>query len=108
MKLFVEAKMDNAVAISRWIIGGGLLTFGAIVGLGNWTSFISTAFNKSNTSFVFIFGIAAMVAGIFIMPPNPLRSYWWGAFIIDFSAGPLWLLMVLKLIFGSNVEEKNS
>jgi len=100
--------MEDVLPIVRWIIGGGLLAFGAIVGLGNWTSFVSTAIKNSSTSFVFVFGVAAMIAGIFIMPPNPLRTYWWGAFIIDFSAGPLWVFLVLSQIFNSNAKDGSS
>lgn len=100
--------MEDALVTLRYIIGGGMLAFGAFVGLGNWSSFIGAAFNKSSTSFVFVLGVAAMLAGLFLMPPNPLRTYWWGAFIIDFSAGPFWVLTVLSLIFSSDADENSS
>ena len=100
--------MEDAVLIIRWIAGGGMLALGLVIGLGNWSSFISAAVKKRSTSFVYAFGVAAMLVGICLMPPNLLRPYWWGAFILDFAAGPIWLFMLLSKVFGADDSEESS
>ena len=100
--------MEDFALILRWVAGGGMFALGLVIGLGNWVSFISAAINKRSTSFVYFFGVAAMLVGICLMPPNPLRPFWWGAFIIDFSAGPIWLIMLMSKGFRSGDGENDS
>ena len=74
------------------IVGYVFFALGCLCGICNWLSFFSAVLSKGNSSFIPYIGAILILLGMVLISKNTIQTYWWIAFLIEFTTLPMLII----------------
>ena len=76
-----------------WLLGIAFLGIGVFIIAHQWVAGILVYLSKGSMSFIPVLGGLFTIVGIFILPFDLLKPYWWLALFLDITLVPMALVL---------------